>query len=283
MNILLLYDITHDGTRTRIADTCLDYGLDRVQYSAFAGWLSRNHQEELMLKVTGLLGRKRGVFSYFRSVWTTGTVASNWTTAWSYRGRLNMLDNHNLLTVTDLKQFDYCPRVVFYEQCLPHVRPRTYKMDVGRDVHEEEQRRAARRTLHAYGEVAGERHFDVAIHSETLGFVGLMDEIVFTADGRIFPVDYKLAKHARRNYKVQLAAYALLLEEAHGVTVTHGYLYLIPLKKLVNVPITDHLRNSVHQRLQQASQMIVREQMPAPTNVRSRCRDCEFRRFCNDV
>lgn len=60
MNLLLLYDITHDGTRTKIADTCMDYGLDRIQYSAFSGRLSRNHQEELMLKVTALLGKKAG-------------------------------------------------------------------------------------------------------------------------------------------------------------------------------------------------------------------------------
>lgn len=60
MYLLLLYDIVHDGTRTKIADACMDYGLDRVQYSAFAGWLSRNHQEELMLKVDTLLGKKAG-------------------------------------------------------------------------------------------------------------------------------------------------------------------------------------------------------------------------------
>ena len=28
-----------------------------------------------------------------------------------------------LLRVTDLKQYEYCPRVVFYEYCLPGVRP----------------------------------------------------------------------------------------------------------------------------------------------------------------
>jgi CRISPR-associated protein Cas2 len=60
VNLLLLYDISHDGTRTKIADACLDYGLDRVQYSAFAGRLSRNHQEELMLKIRELLGKKAG-------------------------------------------------------------------------------------------------------------------------------------------------------------------------------------------------------------------------------
>lgn len=60
MHCILIYDIEHDGTRTKIADVCLDYGLDRVQYSAFWGNISRNHQEELFLKVKTILGKKRG-------------------------------------------------------------------------------------------------------------------------------------------------------------------------------------------------------------------------------
>lgn len=53
---LLLYDIPNDRVRTRVADFCLDYGLDRVQYSAFLGRLSANHQEELMLKIEQKIG-----------------------------------------------------------------------------------------------------------------------------------------------------------------------------------------------------------------------------------
>ncbi|MHB1296182.1 MAG: CRISPR-associated endonuclease Cas2 [Anaerolineae bacterium] len=52
---LLVYDISHDRTRTRVADICLDYGLDRIQFSAFSGSISRTLQEELMLKVKRLL------------------------------------------------------------------------------------------------------------------------------------------------------------------------------------------------------------------------------------
>jgi len=58
--VLLIYDIENDRARTKIADACLDYGLDRIQFSAFAGDLSRNHQEELMLRLTHLLGEGKG-------------------------------------------------------------------------------------------------------------------------------------------------------------------------------------------------------------------------------
>lgn len=60
MRCLLVYDIPDDRKRTKIADACLDYGLDRIQYSAFCGDISRNLQEELFLKVKRILGKKPG-------------------------------------------------------------------------------------------------------------------------------------------------------------------------------------------------------------------------------
>lgn len=64
--VLLLYDIENDRIRAKIADACLDYGLDRVQYSAFAGQLSRNHQEELMLLIENLVTDGRAVITLIR-------------------------------------------------------------------------------------------------------------------------------------------------------------------------------------------------------------------------
>jgi CRISPR-associated protein Cas2 len=65
MKCLLIYDIPHDGTRTKIADFCLDYGLDRIQYSAFVGDLTRTYQEELMLKIDDRLGDRPGKIQLF--------------------------------------------------------------------------------------------------------------------------------------------------------------------------------------------------------------------------
>lgn len=61
--VLVVYDIVNDRVRSKIADACLDYGLDRIQFSAFAGELSRNHQQELMLKVRRLLGDTQGTIT----------------------------------------------------------------------------------------------------------------------------------------------------------------------------------------------------------------------------
>jgi CRISPR-associated protein Cas2 len=57
---MVIYDVPDDRTRTRISEACLDYGLERVQWSAFVGKLTRNKREELFLRLKGLLGEKAG-------------------------------------------------------------------------------------------------------------------------------------------------------------------------------------------------------------------------------
>lgn len=55
MNILLIYDISEDRLRTKTSEMCKDYGLIRVQYSAFFGEISRNLHGELRRRLKDLL------------------------------------------------------------------------------------------------------------------------------------------------------------------------------------------------------------------------------------
>lgn len=56
----VLYDIEDDRIRNRIAETCKDYGLARIQYSAFSGLLNRNKRGELFVRLSVALGEKPG-------------------------------------------------------------------------------------------------------------------------------------------------------------------------------------------------------------------------------
>lgn len=194
-----------------------------------------------------------------------------------------MLDDaDDLFTTTDLKQYIYCPRILYYHTCLPHVRPTTGNMQAGIAAHTAEEARAKRRSLRMYSELDGERHFEMAIAAPTLGLTGKIDEVVDTGS-ELIPVDYKLATTAGYHFKVQLAAYALLLEETQTVIVRRGYLYLIPQRRADEVRITPRLRRTVREALVAMDHIRATEQMPGPTEQRRRCTDCEFRRFCNDV
>ncbi len=58
--VLVIYDIPDDRIRYKVSERCKDYGLDRIQYSAFAGDLDRNRREELLMRLKKTLGKKEG-------------------------------------------------------------------------------------------------------------------------------------------------------------------------------------------------------------------------------
>lgn len=188
------------------------------------------------------------------------------------------------LTVTDLKQWAYCPRVVFYRYCMPGLRPMTYKMEAGLDVHEEEKARERRRTGQIYGLGEAERIEQVRLQSDALGLRALID-LVLRAGDQAWPVEYKLSRRTAiaAHFKLQLAAYALMLEEAWGVEATEGFLYSLATRRAERVPLTKALRRKAVQSTEEIRRTIAAERMPPPTSHRARCANCEFRRFCNDV
>lgn len=191
-------------------------------------------------------------------------------------------DEPTLFTVTDLKQYTYCARILYYHTCLPDVRPITYKMQASIALHENEQKRAVRRSLNLIGAPDGTRLFDVSVLSANLHLSGQIDEIVETPHD-IIPIDYKLAQTEGQHFRLQLAAYALLLEENYQKPVKRGFLYLIPKRKTIEVPITTRLRKEIGAAINDMWKIAVQEHIPPATDWRQRCVDCEFRRFCNDV
>ena len=188
--------------------------------------------------------------------------------------------------MTDLKQYVYCPRILYYHLCLPRVRPTTYKMRASVEAHTHEQGREERRSLRAYGLEEGKRHFNVALASERLGMTGEVDLVIETTvkgNPQAIPVDYKLSRKVGPHFRLQLTAYAVMIEDAWGLPVKQGFLYLIPLRRAEAVRITARQRAALDEALTVMRAMLVKEQMPPPTRQRAKCVSCEFRRFCNDV
>jgi CRISPR-associated exonuclease Cas4 len=192
-----------------------------------------------------------------------------------------------LLRVTDLKQYEYCPRIVYYEHCLPHLRPLTYKMSAGIAAQERVTALEERRSLRTYGVKTGERHFNVTVTSAGLGYTGQIDMVIESlerGERHLIPIDFKLSRHPPgRHFQLQLGAYALLLEEQWQASVPQAMIYLIPTKQVIKVPISAQLRRKTTQHLAAIRHLVQQQVMPAPTPQRSHCINCEFRRFCNDV
>ncbi len=187
------------------------------------------------------------------------------------------------LVVTDLKQWAYCRRIPFYRVVMPVGRVATYKMQRGKEVQEAVEALERRRGFRAYGVREGERRFAVWLRSARLGLSGKLDLLILTPNA-CFPVDFKDTDGGvRRNHRIQLAAYALLAEEAFNRPAPEGFIYLVPRKEVVRIPLSQADREEVMRAVSAIREMVARERLPEPTTVRERCHVCEYRNYCADV
>lgn len=187
-----------------------------------------------------------------------------------------------VLQVTDIKQWLYCPRIVYFRFNWPSVRPGTYHLEEGRLAHEELERALRRRRRRLRGLPDGEWLFNVSHYSPRVGLSGRVD-LVIRREDEIIPVDFKDSTNIKaRHFRLQVAAYALLLEDAFETEVRRGFVYSLPRRRAQEVRMTARVRNEVRRLIAEIVETIPGEHMPeGPKNV-APCVACEFRRFCND-
>src|SRR3989475_12153450 len=185
--------------------------------------------------------------------------------------------------VTYLKQYAYCPRIPFYQHVLVSTGTLAYKMERGRDRQAAIEASERRRKLREYGLAEGRRHFGSWLTSERLGLSGKLD-LLIEAEGACFPVDFKYTTgRPYHNHRLQLAGYALLVEENFRKPVPAGFLFPTIHDAVVRLGMTPALLAEARSALRNLQSMIPNEAFPDATPVRARCTDCEYRNFCGDV
>lgn len=187
------------------------------------------------------------------------------------------------LRVNDLKQHFYCARIPYYTYCVPVPRVVTHPMQVGSVEHEVLSVLERRRSLHRYGLLDGVRAFHVSVEAPQLGLTGVLD-LLITTESMALPVEFKVTdQRLNLNAKVQVAAYAMMVEESLGLTVEHGFVYRTLSQSLTAVPISTTLRDKVYGAMVEIRGVIAEERIPAPPRKAGKCIECEFRRYCRDV
>ncbi|MDH7482697.1 MAG: CRISPR-associated protein Cas4 [Armatimonadota bacterium] len=187
-----------------------------------------------------------------------------------------------LVRVSDIKQWLYCPRVVYFTYVMPVRRKVTTKMKVGLDKHEVISALERRRKLREYGIIEGKRLFHVALKSQKLGLTGVLD-LLLIAGSDYYPVDFKdTTRGVFANHKYQLAGYALLIESEYSCRVQKGFIYQIPDNKVYSIAINEELKAEVCRVVREIREMIAKETMPQPPAQKGKCIDCEFLNFCGD-
>jgi CRISPR-associated exonuclease Cas4 len=87
-----------------------------------------------------------------------------------------------MLRVTDLKQWAYCGRIVYFQRRMPGVGKQTYKMEEGKTAQEMIEQLEMRRTLREYGFEGTVRKFGLWLENEEPGISRQVGLIVGDAD-----------------------------------------------------------------------------------------------------
>jgi CRISPR-associated exonuclease Cas4 len=188
-----------------------------------------------------------------------------------------------LIPVTDLKQWAYCPRIVYYHRVMPAVGKPTFKMKEAVAAQDLIESLEMRRGLKEYRLEASQRRFNVWLQDERLGLSGKVD-LLLTSPDQTAVVDFKLTSgEVGENQRMQLAGYSVLAEAAYGVPARRAFLYRIPDNRVFAVEITEELRKAVTTAVEEIQRMTDTQWWPPPTPVRGRCVECEFANYCGDV
>lgn len=189
------------------------------------------------------------------------------------------------INITDIKQYVYCPRVVYYNYVEPVPRKVSFKMEYARSQHYELNQKEKRRNLKRYNLVEGKRYYGLSISSEALNLSGKLDILIDTeaeSGQRFYPVECKDTDgKIYKNIIYQLVAYAMCIEEMTNTPVKKGYIYIIPEQKAHLIFITDDQKRYVRKMISMIKKIIQEEYYPDPRS-KKRCWDCEFQRYCND-
>ena len=188
-----------------------------------------------------------------------------------------------LITAGELKNWAYCRRIVFYRRHMREASRATFKMREGNAAQELVERLEMRRTLAEYGLTGWQRRFGLWLTAPVVGLAGKPD-LILQGEGEASVVDFKLTTGpVGKNHRMQLATYAVLVEEALGLTVRRAFLYRIPDDEVFVVEVGQGEKEAVAAAVQAIGRMDELEMLPEATESVGRCRECEYANYCGDV
>ncbi|MCD6233937.1 MAG: CRISPR-associated protein Cas4 [Candidatus Marinimicrobia bacterium] len=188
------------------------------------------------------------------------------------------------ITPSHLLSYYFCPRFIWfmYVLSIPEYEERRFKVQKGKEIHENRQKNNPDYLWKKLDVV--KRFGAMELKSEKEHLSGVPDDIVELKDGSLAPVDYKWAVYPDFVYpghRMQIGAYGVLIEEIYHKPVRCGFIFYIrDGSRVVDVKITDRLKQKVRESTEKIVTIIQGEEMPDVAGRKIRCLDCTYRNIC---
>jgi CRISPR-associated protein Cas1 len=189
---------------------------------------------------------------------------------------LPVVDSHAPpVRVMALHALAYCPRLFYLEE-VEEIRVADARVYAGRELHA------------GLAAAEGEDLVSLELTSDKLGLTGKLD-CLRRRDGGHIPYEHKRGKPRRGeggepeawpSDRVQVVAYALLLEEAFGQPVAEGRIRYHAANVTVRVPIDEAARAELHRALADARRLRESVERPPITDNERLCQRCSLAPVC---
>ena len=121
------------------------------------------------------------------------------------------------------------------------------------------------------------------ISAPELELSGKIDQVLVYPDG-VVPIELKSGKAPKEgawdNHKVQLAAYALLLEHIFKIDVKAGYVKYVDENISRRVEINPFLRDQVKDLTKQVKELLDSKNLPNKCKNENKCAKCGLKKIC---
>jgi CRISPR-associated exonuclease Cas4 len=191
------------------------------------------------------------------------------------------------LSVTDLKHYLYCPRIIYFDKVI-HADPILgAQQEASKDTHQELERKEKRRSGAVFYSPefdTAEKTYRVALQSEKLRLRGILDLLIRTGD-EYLPVEYKEMQSDRGkiwpDHKYQLAAYALLVDEAYQTNVRRGIVNYVNEELNITCEISEGIKRYTRKVINEVRSIILEQGLPPVTVPISKCQGgCGYLWIC---
>jgi CRISP-associated protein Cas1 len=183
--------------------------------------------------------------------------------------------SQDTIRVSALHAFAYCPRLFFLEE-VEELYTQDAAVFAGRRLHVDLEQQE------------DETWEDLFLESEVLGLRGRVDALR-TRDGQTIPYEHKRGRAHRDQNKqpqawesdrIQILAYACLIEAALGIPVTEGRIRYHADNVLVHVPLDEAGREAVRSTIEQARSLRHSTHRPPVAENERLCARCSLAPVC---
>lgn len=128
-------------------------------------------------------------------------------------------------------------------------------------------------------------HSEFKIRSDKLELSGVIDLVEIYEKGYV-PIELKTGKAPKEdawpNHKIQVGAYAMLLEEKYSTEVKEGFIHYIDINERRHISINIFLKEEINDLKNQVKSLLESKELPDFCENQNKCSACGLKETCYD-